>query len=352
MRMIPRWLVGVGLLAFLGVALVGSAWHARAAEAKLFPADGPVIPKGLVPVFFPADNAYTPGKAELGWILFYDKRLSGDGTVSCASCHNPKFGFGDGRALPVGIRGQTVPRHSPSIINRAYSVEQFWDGRAPTLEEQAKGPMINPLEMGNTHDNVVKTVRSIPGYRERFKKVFGSDEITIDQVAKAIATFERMVLSGNSPYDRFKAGDKSALSASAQNGMTIFFSNKARCDSCHEGINFTAGKFTNIGIGMDKPNPDLGRFNVTKKEEDKGAFKTPSLREIAHSGPYMHDGSLKTLEDVVEHYNKGGIKNQWLHQDVRPLDLKSEEKKDLVEFLKALSGEGWQQYGPPGNMPQ
>lgn len=343
----------VGALVVLSALAAGNLWRAYAVgdDVRQFPKDGPDIPKGLVQVFFPTDNPYSPEKAELGWLLFYDKRLSGDGTVSCASCHNPKFGFGDGQALPTGIRGQTVPRHSPSIINRAYSVEQFWDGRAPTLEEQAKGPMINPLEMGNTHDNVVKTVRAIPGYRDRFKSVFGTDDITLDHIVKAIATFERMVLSGNAPYDRFKAGDKTALSTSAQNGMKIFFSNKARCDSCHEGINFTSGKFTNVGVGMDKPMPDLGRYNVTKKEEDKGAFKTPSLRDIAQSAPYMHDGSLKTLEDVVEHYNKGGVKNQWLNQDVRPLELTDQEKKDLVEFLKALSGEGWQHYGPPQKLP-
>ena len=323
-----------------------------AADAKMFPPDGPAIPKGLVPVFFPADNPYTPDKAELGWLLYFDKRLSADGTVACASCHDPKLAFTDGKALATGIKNQTVPRHSPTILNRAFSVEQFWDGRARSLEEQAKGPMQSPLEMGNTLDNIVKTVKGIKGYRERCQKVFGTEDVTIDHIAKAIATFERTILSGNSPYDRFKGGDKSALSPSAQNGMQIFFSNKARCDSCHEGINFTAGKFTNVGIGMDKPNPDLGRYQFTKKEEDKGAFKTPTLREVANTGPYMHDGSLKTLDDVVEHYNKGGIKNPWLHQDIRPQEWKPEEKKDLVEFLKALSGEGWQHITPPASLPQ
>lgn len=351
----------LGIAAILLAAGVGGyCWQqhtqtpARAADStkKMFPPDGPVIPKGLVPIFFPADNPYTPEKAELGYLLYFDPRLSADGTVSCASCHHPKFGFTDGKSLPTGIKNQIVPRHSPTVLNRAYSVEQFWDGRAPTLEEQAKGPIANPLEMGHTLDACVQCLRAIKGYRERFKQVFGTEEFTIDHIAKAIATFERTVLSGNSPYDRFKAGDQNALSASAQNGLKIFFSNNARCDSCHEGINFTAGKFTNIGIGMDKPNPDLGRYNVTKKEEDKGAFKTPTLRDVANTGPYMHDGSLKTLEEVVEHYNKGGNKNPWLHQDIRPLQLKPEEKKDLVEFLKALSGEGWQHIQPPASLPQ
>jgi cytochrome c peroxidase len=342
-------LVLAGTLLYM-LGPMGNASRA-ASEPAMFPKEGPPIPKGLVPIIWPANNVYTPEKAELGWLLYFDKRLSADGTLSCASCHEPKHAFTDAQPFPTGIRGQKVPRHAPTIINRAFSVEQFWDGRAATLEEQAKGPMANPLEMGNTLEQVVKTVRAIPGYRERFKKVFGTDELTIDHVAQAIATFERCILSGNSAYDRFKAGDTKALSASAQNGMTIFFSNKARCDSCHDGINFTNGKFANIGIGMDRPNPDLGRYVLTKREEDKGAFKTPTLREIALTGPYMHDGSFKTLEEVVEHYDKGGIKNPWLHQDVRPQMMTPQEKKDLVEFLKSLSGEGWQHFRAPASLP-
>jgi cytochrome c peroxidase len=305
-----------------------------------------------VPIMFPKSNPYTPEKAELGWLLYYDKRLSADGSVSCASCHDPKFGFTDGAPVSTGIRSQKGGRSAPTVINRAYSVEQFWDGRAATLEDQAKGPIANPIEMGHTHDAMAKTLNGLAGYRERFKKVFGTEDFTIDHVAKAIATFERLVVSGNSPFDQFKAGNKDALSASAQRGMEIFFSNKARCDSCHEGINFTNGAFANVGIGMDKKEPDWGRFDYTKREADRGAFKTPTLRDIANTGPYMHDGSLKTLEEVVEHYNKGGIKNKWLHQDVRPLELNDQQKKDLVEFLKALSGTGWQQYTAPTAFPQ
>ncbi len=160
------------------------------------------------------------------------------------------------------------------------------------------------------------------------------------------------MLSGNSAYDRFKAGDKKALTESQQRGMNIFFSNNARCDSCHDGAAFTTNQFANIGIGMDKPKPDLGRYVVTKKEEDKGAFKTPGLRDVARSGPYMHDGSFKTLEEVVEHYNKGGIKNRWLHQDIRPLNLSVQDKQDLVQFLHALNGEGWQQFKAPAALPK
>jgi len=326
--------------------------RSRSAEVSQFPKDGPKIPRGLVPIFWPKDNPYTPEKAELGWLLYFDKRLSADNTVSCASCHAPQFAYTDGQPVSKGIRGQLGDRSAPTVINRAYSLDQFWDGRAKSLEEQAKGPIANPIEMGHTHAACAKSLAAIPGYRKRFKDVFGSEDVNIDHIAQAIATFERMVLSGDSAYDRFKAGDQNALNDSQKRGMTVFFSNNARCDSCHEGFNFTNGKYANVGIGMDKPAPDLGRYLVTKDEADKGAFKTPTLRDIARTAPYMHDGSLKTLEDVVEHYDKGGIKNQWLHQDVRPLKLTVQEKKDLVEFLKALNGEGWQHFKEPTSFPQ
>jgi cytochrome c peroxidase len=305
-----------------------------------------------VPIFWPKDNRYSPEKAELGWLLYFDKRLSVDGTVSCASCHDPKYAFTDGQRFSKGIKGQFGGRSAPTVINRAYSLEQFWDGRAKTLEEQAKGPIANPIEMGHTHEACAGCIAAVPGYKKRFFEVFGSEKVTIDDIAKAIATFERTVLSGNSGYDRFKAGDANALTASQKRGMDVFYSDNARCDSCHEGFNFTNGKYANVGIGMDKPDPDLGRYVVTRQEADKGAFKTPTLRDVANTGPYMHDGSLKTLDDVVEHYNKGGIKNPWLHQDVRPLNLTPELKKDLVEFLKALSGEGWQHIKEPASFPQ
>lgn len=340
-----------GLLALLAVG-AGTAHFSAAENEPMFPKDGPKVPQGLVPIMWPKDNPYTPEKAELGWLLYFDKRLSFDATVSCASCHDPKYAFTDGQKFSKGIRGQLGGRSAPTVINRAYSLDQFWDGRAKSLEEQAKGPIANPLEMGHTHDACTECIRAVPGYRKRFKEVFGSEKVTIDQIAQAIATFERTVLSGNSAYDKFKAGDKSALTDSQKRGMDVFFSDNARCDSCHEGFNFTNGKYANIGIGMDAPSPDLGRFVVTKKEDDKGAFKTPTLRDVARTGPYMHDGSLKTLEDVVEHYNKGGTKNPWLHPDVRPLNLTPQDKKDLVEFLKALNGEGWQQIKEPAKLPE
>jgi cytochrome c peroxidase len=308
-------------------------------------------PAGLPPLSFPADNPYSAEKTELGRLLYFDKRLSADGTVSCASCHDPKFAFTDGAATSTGIKGQKGGRSAPTIINRAYTLAQFWDGRAATLEEQAKGPMANPIEMGHTHDAIVTQLKTVSGYRPLFAKAFGSEEINIDRIAMAIACFERTVFSGNAPYDKYKRGIKSAMSPEQVRGMTVFF-DKAKCDRCHEGANFTLNMFANLGVGADNPDPDVGRFAVTKNPEHWGQFKTPTLREIEKTGPYMHDGSLKTLEEVVEFYNKGGIKNKNLDANMKPLNLTDQEKKDLVAFLKALSGEGWQNVKAPESFPQ
>src|SRR5262245_6843400 len=208
---------------------------APAGDEPPFPKDGPKVPLGLLPIQWPKDNPYTPEKAELGWLLYFDKRLSVDGTVSCASCHSPEHAFTDGQPFAKGIRGQLGGRSAPTVINRAYSLDQFWDGRAGSLEEQAKGPIANPGEMGHTHDACAACIAAIPGYRKRFKEAFDTDEVTIDHIARAIATFERTVLSGDSPYDRFKAGEKGALNESQKRGMEVFFSNNDRCDGCHEG---------------------------------------------------------------------------------------------------------------------
>ena len=308
-------------------------------------------PLGLPPLNWPADNPYTPAKAELGRLLYFDKRLSADESVSCASCHDPKFAFTDGAATSTGIKGQKGGRSAPTIINRAYTLAQFWDGRAATLEDQAKGPMANPIEMGNTHDAIVTKIKAVAGYRPLFAKAFGSEEINIDRIAMAIACFERTVFSGNAPYDRYKRGDKKAMTPEQVRGMSVFF-NKAKCDTCHEGANFTLNMYANLGVGSDKPDPDVGRYAVTKNPSDWGRFKTPTLRDIANTAPYMHDGSLKTLEEVVEFYNKGGIKNKNLDEAMKPLHLTDQEKKDLVAFMKALSGEGWQNVKAPEKFPQ
>ena len=323
---------------------------AQAADKK--PAAPEVqVPLGLMPVQWPVDNPYSKQKVELGRLLYFDNRLSADGSVSCASCHHPKFAFADGLPVSTGIKGQKGGRSAPTVFNRAYSLAQFWDGRAASLEEQAKGPMANPIEMGNTHDGVVTRVKSIPGYKVLFASAFGAGEIDIDQVAKAIATYERTVLSGNSPYDRYRAGKKSAMTAQQIRGYDVFV-NKAKCDQCHEGINFTTNAYHNLGVGTDRPNPDEGRSAVTRNPADWGAFKTPTLRESANTAPYMHDGSLKTLRDVVDYYDKGGIPNKNLDEKIKPLRLTEQDKNDLVEFLKALNGEGWQSAAVPAKFPE
>lgn len=295
------------------------------------------LPLGLQEqaAYIPVDNPLTAAKINLGKQLYFDKRLSADGSVSCATCHDPGKGFSDGRPTSRGIKGQVGGRSAHVTINRLFSKEQFWDGRTDSLEDQALGPVQNPIEMGNTLDGMVATLNKIPGYRDQFRKVFGT-QATKEGVAKAIAAFERTLLCGNSAFDKFEVGDKTALSASAQRGLRLF-RGKAECAKCHAGFNFTDEGYHNVGVGTDKPKPDLGRYEVTKADANKGAFKTPTLRNIAASAPYFHDGSANTLEEVVEYYDRGGIKNPHLSADVKPLNLTAQEKADLVAFLKSLS---------------
>ena len=298
------------------------------------------IPLGLdeSAVYIPEDNQPTLEKIKLGRKLYFDERLSLDNTVACATCHNPLLGFADGRSVAVGINGLEGKRSTPTIINRLFSKTQFWDGRAKDLEDQVLEPIQNPIEMKNTLENVVKTLNEDIIIRKDFQKVFGTD-VTVDGIQKAIASFERTILSGNSPFDQFKAGDKKALSESAQTGLALFESKEVNCIQCHTGFNFTDEKFHNSGVGMDKEEPDLGRFVQTKNDSDWGRFKSPTLRDIARTAPYMHDGSLRTLMDAVNFYDKGGIPNDNLSEHIKPLNLGESEKLDLVEFLRSLSGE-------------
>ncbi len=351
-------LMFVGTMAVLGSGAMlpsdaadskgGAAGQAASGEYKL------QVPFGLDDgsVVIPADNPLTKEKIELGRLLVFDKRLSKDNTIACASCHLSKFAFTDGQRVSAGIRGQKGGRSAPVSFNRLFSKAQFWDGRAATLEDQSVGPFINPIEHGfANHDEMIAKMKKIPGYRKLFKEVFG-EEITIDGVGKAIASFQRTVLSGNSPADRFdQGGDENAIPASAKKGL-LLFREKARCTKCHSGFNFTDEKFHNLGIGWDTNTVDLGRYMVTKNPADIGAFKTPTLREIARSAPYMHDGRFKTLDEVVNFYNQAGVKNP--HQDelILPLDLTDQEKRDLVEFLRTLNGEGWQQVKAPTSFPR
>ncbi|MGE0610265.1 MAG: cytochrome-c peroxidase [Pirellulales bacterium] len=301
---------------------------------------------GLPPLPVAADNPQSAEKIELGKQLYFDKRLSRDNTVSCASCHDPAKGWSNGEAVATGINGLKGGRSAPTIINAAYQYYQFWDGRALELEGQALGPIQNPIEMNLTLEEAVDKLDKIAGYREQFEKVFGS-RVTSEGIAKAISAFERTVLSGDAPYDRFKAGDKQALSEAAERGRVVFF-NKAHCSACHAGANFTDGAFHNIGVGMDDKEPDQGRQAQSGLLGDRGAFKTPTLREIARTAPYMHDGRLKTLEDVVEYYAKGGTPNPQLDEEIYPLKLTAEQKADLVTFLKeGLASPHYPETAPP-----
>jgi len=290
----------------------------------------------------PADNPLNEEKIKLGKRLFFEKTLSVDSSISCASCHVPEKGFADPNQFSTGIGGKKGNRQAPPAINRAFSAAQFWDGRAASLEEQALGPVQNPAEMAMPGmDVVVERLQKDPSYISDFKAAFPPEgAITAQNIAKAIASFERTILSGNSPFDRFLTGDKNAMSEAAQRGLKIFRDEKkGNCETCHASFNFTDENYNNIGVGMAAKNPDIGRYAVTKLDGHQGAFKTPTLRDVANTAPYMHDGSEKTLEQVVAFYNKGGYRNKWLSPKIKPLNLTKQEQQDLVEFLKALSGD-------------
>lgn len=369
---LPR---GIAALAFLACVGIGGGMSAKAAppDSDLFyqtpdPSliqDEPVAvkpPSGFPPLetALPAANPLTKGRIELGKQLYFDPRISKNGTVSCATCHNPAKGWTDNLKTSTGINGQKGGRNAPSVINTAYGKTMFWDGRAPSLEGQAQGPPQNPIEMGDqTHADIIKRLRTIPGYQDQFKKVFGT-EVTLDGVAKAIASFERVAsLSGGSAYDNYIRGDFEALNPSQKRGMVLFglrlldddefktdvVLQKAKCTLCHVGFNFTDENFHNLGVGFNAQTgkfADLGRFDVTptgaKNPADIGAFKTPTIRDIARTAPYMHDGSEATLEAVVELYDRGGNANPHLDKDMKPLKLTAQEKQDLVEFMKGLTG--------------
>jgi cytochrome c peroxidase len=302
----------------------------------------------------------TPRKVRLGRWLFFDARLSKDGTVSCASCHRPENGFSELTAHSKGIGGREGKRKAPPILNAAFAIKEtyFWDGRARSLAEQAKGPLVNPIEMGNTHDAVVRTVARIRGYRKAFREAYGDGRIDIDRVADAIAAYEATRLSGDSRYDRFLAGDTSALTQVEKEGREVFFG-RGRCDSCHGGWSFTDSKFHNIGIGWSPPPDgrpahegfgDTGRFAVTKHPKDLGAFKTPTLRDVSKRAPYMHDGSAATLQDAVRAYQHvSGNPN--LDPIMREIEISCRDVEVLVAFLRALDGTGYDE-APPMQFPR
>jgi cytochrome c peroxidase len=288
---------------------------------------------GLLPKLeIPADNPQSPQKVALGKRLFFDKDLSGDHSLSCASCHDPAKSFSDGRPRALGFQGKLLRRRTPSVLNAAYNSYQFWDGRAVSLEQQAVVPITSMAEMNMPEETeLASRLNADPRYRQEFQAVFAQGP-SLQSVVRAIAAFERTIITTNSRFDRYAAGDKSALTLHEKNGLVIFIA-KARCARCHDGANFTDNKFQNTGVGDDE-----GRFAVTKQESDRGAFKTPGLRNVALRAPYMHDGSLSTLEAVIDYYDRGGDDKKGKSPFVLKIGLTREEKQDLLAFLKTLNG--------------
>jgi len=284
----------------------------------------------------PTNLSYTQ-KVDLGKQLYFDTRLSKNNSVSCAVCHNPGTGFADARQVSIGAFGTPGGRQAPTVYNTGFIPLQFWDGRAGSLEQQAIGPIHNPIEMAETHETVVPKIAKIPGYQKQFQLIFGGGA-SLQHIAEAIAAFERTIVSQNSAFDKYVMGDPKATNDAATRGLGLF-KGKARCILCHNGPNFTDNKFHNLGVPQVGPlKEDLGRYLVTRAEKDKGAFKTPTLRSIVETAPYMHDGVFKTLEEVIDFFDQGGGNNQNLSTLMKPLGLTAEEKSDLIEFLKALTG--------------
>ncbi|MFH1809097.1 MAG: cytochrome c peroxidase [Pseudomonadota bacterium] len=319
---------------FLVALVAGTVFFA---QGSLSHARAPLLANTVKPAMpVPADNPQTDAKIRLGGQLYFDKRLSIDDTISCASCHGPATGWANPHATDTGVKGQVGGRNSGTVIDSGYMRFQFWDGRVGSLEEQALGPIANPIEMGETLDAVIAKLEAIPGYQEQFQTVYGTG-VTAPGIAKAIAAFERSIVSGPSPFDRYLTGERDALSPAARRGLELF-NGKAHCTPCHSGPMFSDQGFHNLGVGQDGAEPDIGREEVTKDPADRGKFKTPHLRNIAQTAPYLHTGQEKTLLDVVEFYDRGGIANDNLDPLMLPLALTQGEKEDLVAFLEALTG--------------
>jgi cytochrome c peroxidase len=339
------------------------------------------VPVELTREAIPPDNPQTPEKISLGQRLFFERRLSVDGTVSCSTCHDPQLAFTDRKPLSVGIKGRVGQRNAPTILNALYNKTQFWDGRVNTLEEQAANPIVNAFEMGHPNlDAAVAQIASVEEYQQAFQRVFGRPPNGPD-LLRAIASYERTQLSFDSPFDRFSAGDNNAIDASAKRGWELF-NTQARCNKCHALMEtqrdvtvFTDNDFHNIGIGIIRHNvvalarqaeqliksgdtaaidraaiqtdmSALGRFLITKQEKDTASFKTPDIRNVLVTGPYFHDGSQETLWDVMDHYNKGdGLHNPWLDEDMQPLALTETDIDDLVAFLASLTSASYKEQG-------
>lgn len=330
-------LVVAGLLTIGTAAQAGPA--GGAAHDVPAPAPGDAV-WALGPLPDAADNPTTPAKVELGKVLFFDPRLSGNGSVSCASCHNPGLGWSDGQKTGIGINGTVLGRATPTILNVAYNTQFMWDGRKKSLEDQALGPMKTPQEMRTDFAAALHLLNSIDGYKVMFKKAFPDEPINEETIAKAIAAFERTVVSKESRFDRWLAGDRKALTAQEYRGYQVFNApERGNCATCHGGPNFTDNGYHNIGLQPINGVVDEGRYKIRALASMKGAFKTPTLRDIALTAPYFHDGSAATLMEVVEHYDRGGDDKSNLSHDIRPLHLSAAEKEELVAFLKTLNGQ-------------
>src|SRR6266852_1670504 len=384
--------VRVALVSVLAAATLTIGWQ-RAAILKVppIPKAGPLaqpksihqvgVPAAATRAAIPPDNPQTPEKIALGEKLFFDGRLSADGTVACSTCHDPARAFTDGRPVSIGIKGRAGQRNAPTILNALYNKTQFWDGRVKTLEEQAALPIVNSVEMGQPSlDAAVARIAAVGEYKQAFRRLFGRSPNGPD-LLRAIASYERTQLSFDSPFDHFIAGDKNAIDAAAKRGWELF-NTRGRCNKCHaltedkrDVTNFTDNDFHNIGIGIIRHNvvalarqaeqlinsgdaaaidraaiqtdmSALGRFLISKKEPDIASFKTPNLRNVMVTGPYFHDGSQETLWDVSDHYNKGdGLQNPYLDQDIQPLALKEGDIDDLVAFLASLTSADYKEQG-------
>jgi cytochrome c peroxidase len=388
-----RFLILALMVAGIATLIFGCERSAKRASSKLPPTsetDPLAQPKSLqqvgVPVemtraAIPPDNPQTPEKISLGQKLFFERRLSVDGTVSCSTCHEPQLAFTDRKPLSVGIKDRVGQRNAPTILNAIYNKTQFWDGRVNTLEEQAANPIVNAFEMGHPNlDAAVAQIASVAEYQQAFQRVFGRPPNGPD-LLRAIASYERTQLSFDSPFDHFIAGDNNAIDASAKRGWELF-NTQARCNKCHALTDtqrdvtvFTDNDFHNIGIGNIRHNvvalarqaeqliksgdtsaidraaiqtdmSALGRFLITKKEKDIASFKTPDIRNVLVTGPYFHDGSQETLWDVIDHYNKGdGLQNPYLDEDINPLALSETDIDDLVAFLASLTSAIYKEQG-------
>ncbi|MCI0490321.1 MAG: c-type cytochrome [Blastocatellia bacterium] len=282
----------------------------------------------------PPDNPMTEEKVALGRQLFFDKRLSGDGSRSCYSCHVCEKGLTDGLAKAVGAYEKALPRSSPTLWNIGYHKEFYWDGRSGSLEKQAMAAWTG-ANMGAKADEIVAKINALEGYRAQFQKVFGSDA-TAENMMKAVSAYERTIIGGNTAWDRWRAGDESAVGEDVKRGWQVF--QDAKCNNCHDGALFTDQLYHNAGIGMDQPEPDVGRAKPSGREEETGAFKTPTLRDIAKSAPYFHDGSVATLEEAVDVMLGGGKPNKYLDtKNLQKQTITPERKADLLAFLKSLT---------------